>query len=178
MSIPNIIVILGAISNLATEFVVPGTCHFILLKSDIPSQVSSIFKKTFFFLAYSRNSIAHRYRSTKFFSELEWSATVLIFLYFIPISFFMTCETTLSFTYIPEVFSINFLIYSDESMTVRLAFRSWTVSLISTLICYFISCLSISSDIMLGFLLVFRMSYATTLGLTLYSFAISACFSC
>jgi hypothetical protein len=64
-------VILGAIASFGTEFVVPGTCHFIRLKSDIPSQVSSMLRNTFLFLAYARNSIAHLYLRTRFFSELE-----------------------------------------------------------------------------------------------------------
>ncbi len=72
-------VILGAISSLATELVVPGTYHFILLKSYMPSQVSSMLRKIFCFLSSARNSSAQRYLRIRFFSEFEWSETYLIF---------------------------------------------------------------------------------------------------
>jgi len=84
-----------------TELIVPGTCHFIFLKSDIPSHVSSILRKTFFFRAWPRNSIAHLYLRTKFFSEFECRDTVLILRNFISISSFITFLTSLSLTDIP-----------------------------------------------------------------------------
>jgi len=98
VSSPSIIVILGEISILATELVVPGSCHFILLKSLMPSQVSSTFRNTFFFLAWVRNSSAQRYLRTRFFSELEWSDTVLILVNRMSSSSRITVLTSLSVT--------------------------------------------------------------------------------
>jgi hypothetical protein len=71
VSKPRITVILGCTSSFGKELEVPGTCHFIFLKSDIPSQVSSMLMKTFFFLAWAKNSMAHLYLKTRFFSEFE-----------------------------------------------------------------------------------------------------------
>ena len=51
VSRPKIMVILGLTSSFATELVVPGFYHFMRLKSVMPSQVSSTFRKTFFLRA-------------------------------------------------------------------------------------------------------------------------------
>ena len=45
VSTPTIIEIRGLMSTVGTEFVDPFSLHFIRLMSDIPSQVSSMFKK-------------------------------------------------------------------------------------------------------------------------------------
>ena len=91
-------VTLGVISILGMEFVVPGFYHFMRLKSDIPSQVSSMLMNTFFFRAWLRNSNAHLYLRTKFFSEFECKDTVLILRYRMSSSSFMTDLTVFSVT--------------------------------------------------------------------------------
>ena len=59
VSIPAIIEILGLITKVAREFVEPCYYHFILLKSDMPSQVSSIFKNILPLAQSLRNSTTH-----------------------------------------------------------------------------------------------------------------------
>ena len=96
VSSPSIMVTRGVTSIFGMEFVVPGTCHFMRLKSDIPSQVSSMLRKIFFLRAWARNSMAQRYLSTRFFSEFECRDTVLIFRYRMPRSSRITDLTSFS----------------------------------------------------------------------------------
>ena len=151
-------VILGAISSFATELVVPGTYHFMRLKSDIPSQVSSIFKKTFLFLAYVRNSIAHLCLKTKFFSELEWRATVLIFRYLISMSSFITCLTWSSFTCSPVFYRTSLTTIAEESIIFLFKFKSSIVSCILSRFFIFKSLSLINSAMKPGFFLDLSMS--------------------
>lgn len=134
VSSPRIIVTLGEISNLATELVLFRGCHFILRKSLIPSQVSSTFKNTFFFLACAKNSRAHRCRRTRFFSELEWSETVLIFLYLIPRSYFITDLTSRSVDSMLWCSFTCFLIYAALSIITLLVLSCSTCSLMTSLL--------------------------------------------
>lgn len=133
MSIPAIIEILGLITNVEREFVVPYYYHFIRLKSDIPSQVSSIFKKILPLAHSLRNSIVHCCLKMMFYDELAWNDTGLIFLYFIPRSFFITSLIFSLDTLIWCVSSKDFWTNLDESMNVSLEFRysTWfrTISL-------------------------------------------------
>ena len=78
--------ILGEICSLATELVVSGAYHFLLLKSDIPTHVSSTQRMTYFLSMASMNLRANCYLNTLFLSELAWMDTATTFLYFIPIS--------------------------------------------------------------------------------------------
>ena len=56
--------ILGAIVRDGTELVVLGSCHFILRKSDMPSQVSSTLSMTLLSCQSLMKASAHCYRST------------------------------------------------------------------------------------------------------------------
>ena len=82
-SMPVIIDILGYITRDGKELVSSLWNHFMLLKSLIPSHVSSTFIKLSFFFQRSMNSIAHYWRRIKFCIELIWTDALIIFLYFI-----------------------------------------------------------------------------------------------
>ena len=70
VSRPVIKLTLGDIWAMACEFVVLGACHFIRLKSPIPSQVSSTLRMIRPEARRWINSNAKRYLKTRFFSEL------------------------------------------------------------------------------------------------------------
>ena len=94
VSRPTIIDILGATCFLGTELVSPLHLHFILLKSVIPSQVSSMLMTVVYFPRRAlRRQSANYYLRIKFLGELAFQAIGFIFWYFIPNSFFMTFFT-------------------------------------------------------------------------------------
>ena len=64
--------ILGLRARVGTVLVEPCSLHFILLKSDMPSQVSSMFRKEYPASHISRNFKAHFYLRMRFYGELEW----------------------------------------------------------------------------------------------------------
>ena len=87
LSIARIIVTLGAMLRAATEFVVPGACHFLRRKSLMPSHVSSMLRYTLLLWSRSRAAMTHRYLSIKLRGLLAPIGTYLIFLYLRPLDF-------------------------------------------------------------------------------------------
>ena len=63
--------ILGLRAKVGKEFVDPGSRHFMRLKSDIPSQVSSIFRNVYPASHMSVNFRAHYYLKMRFYGEFE-----------------------------------------------------------------------------------------------------------
>ena len=72
---------LGCIFFLGSEFLLPWGHHFILLKSVMPSQVSSMFIILFFVKSIFRNAFAKLWRRMMFFAEFPCHEVALIFLY-------------------------------------------------------------------------------------------------
>lgn len=182
LSIPKIIVIRGAIASLATELEVPGAYHFLLRKSLMPNQVSSIQRNYLLFLAKERNSKAHLWRRTRFFSELLWIAVSLIFRYFMPWSRFMTVQT--SFSVIvkwgePEgkawfkAVSAKDLTYWALSMMIACLFRSLTTLDIASSRDFFACYRLWSSAKIAGFFFTLKINEETTAWLTRKALATS-----
>ena len=63
--------ILGLRAKVGKEFVDPGSRHFMRLKSDMPSQVSSIFRNVYPASHKSINFRAHCYLRMRFYGEFE-----------------------------------------------------------------------------------------------------------
>jgi hypothetical protein len=168
---------LGAIWKAATELLLPGVCHFIRRKSDIPNQVSSRFRYTRFSLSVLRKASAHYCRSILLVVELAVLAMCLTFLKRIPRSF-MTYLTSPSV--IKGLFGLlglccrpwhnkgsmcrpwhrtnlltSFSTYLHESINSSLETSSSITFWINSVFCCFTYWIERSSSINLGFLLVF-----------------------
>ena len=74
--------ILSAVWSCAAELVVLGACHFLRLKSDMPSQLSSAFKMIFPSWRSQVRLMANCCRSTRFFTLFPWMEIGTTFLYF------------------------------------------------------------------------------------------------
>ena len=79
------IVTLGTKENAATELSFPSFCHFILRKSDIPSQVSSM-QMILVPSGRAKKVSAHCCRRTRLLSLLPFIGMCITFLNFIPSS--------------------------------------------------------------------------------------------
>ena len=177
VSRPKIMVILGLTSSFATELVVPGFYHFMRLKSVMPSQVSSTFRKTFFLRAQFKNSRAQRCLITRFFSELECRETVLILRKCMPRSSFITYQTALAVTWSPlEVLISSATAYAESIMQLK-SFLTSTAFLMSYLWSSLKAIFAMISPMNEGFFLALCIKAATTCGDTLWSLATSAYFS-
>ncbi len=80
VSKPTIIEIRGCICFLGTEFCLPLYCHFILLKSDMPSHVSSMLMILFSLRSSFRNAWAYCCLMSRFFAQLPYQLMAEIFL--------------------------------------------------------------------------------------------------
>jgi hypothetical protein len=171
-------VILGAISIFGIELVVPGYYHFILLKSLMRIHVSSMFKNTFFFRDWARNSRAQRCRRTRFFSELECRDTVLIFLNRMPSS---SRITDLTMVLVTGFLSFALMLSATDLAESTIRPKSMEICTDSIMSCRRDSTDADFSSISLrnyGLLLALSIRAATTPGETRCALATSACFSC